>query len=916
MRTSLLSLLVFLALAEPRAAAQCLDWSSTFGVPGVGGQHVNELEVRAFAFHDDGSGPALYLGGYFDFAGGAFAEHCARWNGSSFEALGASPDYPVGDLEVFDDGSGPKLYAGMRVWPGPVLARWDGSTWTTLAGSSLPGAAAYDLAVFDDGGGAALYAAQGAVLRWTGSGWSTIGTTLGNGGARKLHVHDDGNGPALFAAGSFTSIDGVPAVALARWNGSSWSGTGGFNPSANVLSLCTWNTGGSNVLAVGGTFVSAGGLPARNVATWNGVQWSALGSGTDGAVNALAPMDPAGGGALVATGSFDLAGGVPVSRIARFDGTSWSALGSGLEEPPLEWNAPWGYALLAVDDGAGPALFAGGHFARAGGVVASSIARFANEAWSGLGPAAGILGGDLLAALAHDDGSGRKLYVAGDYVGAGDVPASLVSRWNGARWEAVGTQNDGAGEVRALCEVELGGARRLVAAGRFNAIDGAPASSIASWDGVHWNALQNTTFDFEFFYHGIDAVTAFDDGGGEVLVVAGEFTAVGGVPASRIARFDGTSWSTYGPGLSGRVRALAVFDDGAGARLYAGGDFGSSGGIVTPLVARWNGATWESLPGGVAGGNVQAFAEYDDGVVRALYLGGRFTSVAGVATLGMARWSSAGFEAVGSGVSGGSAPSVYTLRVFDEGLGRGTRLFAGGYFTSMDGRPALNVAAFDGSTWTSAAPGGGVDGIVRALEVFDDGQGASLFAVGHFDATNFAVASRLARYGRFGASGCEPTTGTRFCAGDGSASACPCGNTGAFGAGCDNSSSTGGAELVARGQAHLNDDTVTLRVERLPMMTMVVLIQGTSRVNSGSGTAFGDGLRCAGGPVVRLGIRVSSNGTLSFGEEVTGDPALSTAGAVTGPARRNYQAWYRDAQGFCTSSFFNLSNGVELRWAP
>jgi hypothetical protein len=30
---------------------------------------------------------------------------------------------------------------------------------------------------------------------------------------------------------------------------------------------------------------------------------------------------------------------------------------------------------------------------------------------------------------------------------------------------------------------------------------------------------------------------------------------------------------------------------------------------------------------------------------------------------------------------------------------------------------------------------------------------------------------------------------------------------------------------------------------------------------------------------------------------------------------RTYQVWYRNAANFCTSSTFNLTNGVAIQWA-
>ncbi len=84
---------------------------STLG-SGLGGSMVNALAV-----HDDGSGVALYVGGNFLTAGGLAANGIARWDGSSWSALGAGMDSGPFDAGVaalvsFDDGAGHDLFAG------------------------------------------------------------------------------------------------------------------------------------------------------------------------------------------------------------------------------------------------------------------------------------------------------------------------------------------------------------------------------------------------------------------------------------------------------------------------------------------------------------------------------------------------------------------------------------------------------------------------------------------------------------------------------------------------------------------------------------------------------------------------------------------------------------------------------------
>ena len=54
-------------------------------------------------------------------------------------------------------------------------------------------------------------------------------------------------------------------------------------------------------------------------------------------------------------------------------------------------------------------------------------------------------------------------------------------------------------------------------------------------------------------------------------------------------------------GTSGAVRALVVFDDGSGEALYAAGDFTAAGDAPADRVARWDGSTWRALGAGING---------------------------------------------------------------------------------------------------------------------------------------------------------------------------------------------------------------------------------------------------------------------------------------------------------------------------
>ena len=354
-----------------------------FAVPG--GPTGGNTTVRALASFDDGSGLALYAGGSFGINTGlGEALRVAKWNGHVWNPLGSGVDSNVDTLAVFDDGTGPALYAGGQFRnagsvPVDRIAKWDGSSWSPL-GSGLNGRV-LSLAVFDDGSGPALYACgefflaggtqANRIAKWDGATWSPLGSGL-SGSPNSLVVFDDGTGPALYAAGEFFTAGGLSVNRIAKWDGVSWSSLGEGLTGSTVRDLEVFDDGNGPALYAGGAFVTAGGQPANRVAKWDGVSWSPLGAGLAGGTGpgaeALKVFDDGSGLALYVAGQFTSAGGVAASRIARWDGSAWSALDSGLSARALE--------LATFDDGNGPALFVGGQFTSADGIPSNRIAKW------------------------------------------------------------------------------------------------------------------------------------------------------------------------------------------------------------------------------------------------------------------------------------------------------------------------------------------------------------------------------------------------------------------------------------------------------------------------------------------------------------------------------------------------------------
>jgi hypothetical protein len=160
-----------------------------------------------------------------------------------------------------------------------------------------------------------------------------------------------------------------------------------------------------------------------------------------------------------------------------------------------------------------------------------------------------------------------------------------------------------------------------------------------------------------------------------------------------------------------------------------------------------------------------------------------------------------------------------------------------------------------------------------------------------------------------------------FCFGDGFdpnvSVPCPCGNLGSSGRGCNNSAGSGGAMLVASGS--LTPDALVLQVSGELPTALSIFFQGDAILYGG--VTFGEGIRCSGGSLMRIGVKTASGGSASY--PGAGDTDIRTQSANEGNpipsgSIRYYQVYYRDpSTTFCPNipnNSFNVSNGLRVTW--
>ncbi len=184
-----------------------MEWHELVGAVGV-----NNIVYALTAI-----GTYLYAGGDFSTAGGVLVNFIAKWNGTSWSALGSGVNNTVHALTVM----GTDLYAG------GVLSEAGGTPANSIA-------------------------------KWNGTSWSALGSGVNN-TVLALTVM----GTDLYVAGFFTTAGGAAANRIAKWNGTSWSALGsGVNNGVYTLAI----TGTD--LYVGGGFTTAGVTAADNIAKW------------------------------------------------------------------------------------------------------------------------------------------------------------------------------------------------------------------------------------------------------------------------------------------------------------------------------------------------------------------------------------------------------------------------------------------------------------------------------------------------------------------------------------------------------------------------------------------------------------------------------------------------------------------------
>jgi hypothetical protein len=370
---------------------------------------------------------------------------------------GQAPGGPVYALASYDDGSGPKLYAGGEFYDiynhSPFISqnivRWDGANWSNVGWGvdfvppDIAGSYVASICGFDGPSGPNLflsgrfnrYYSQSAgawlqcngLLRWDGTDYS-IPQVAGGAGFWTLLVLDDGSGPALYGCSS----------QISRFDGTTWS--------------------------------DLPGLFQRPPPVYYGE------------VEFLVVHDDGSGPKLYAAGVFnaiweDPGPATPANGFARFEAGHWVVLPS-----PADITGSSVQGLVSFDDGHGAVLYhaGGGH-----------LWRMQGGAWQDALPPPAPWTHYIEGLAVHDDGNGANLLVWGpELLLPGLQPGEFarMARFDGQVWTQVGptfTTNQGAAGRTSSAVFDFGEGPDLYLAGLPNGISGQQTVGIARYRGVY-----------------------------------------------------------------------------------------------------------------------------------------------------------------------------------------------------------------------------------------------------------------------------------------------------------------------------------------------------------------------------------------------------------------------------------------------
>lgn len=737
---------LFLLLAT-EAVAQGY-WSKKFAQVGTNNNVPQTITV-------DANG-TVYIGGGFDYAFGVKTKFFAKWNQQSgwdsVPGTFTGSSFPITSITT---GSGNDVYvaggfSGVGTLTKKGIVKWNGTQWDSVPGaytmalSNAPtkivyaNGKLYALGPFTKAGNINV---QGIAV-FNGTTWDSLRSLRlpnSNSSVRNnaLTVTNDGR---IYAATYSIDLWSKEDVAIVKWNGTAWdtvakgitgsaSGLSGSSANAHVNDIAVYG----DTLYVVGAFSKAGNKVANCIAKWNGTSWDSLGEGTTveltnvevdslGRVYAAGRTSPA----KVFNGA---------DAIGRWDGSKWERLGAGITKPQYSQG-------VVVHDMkiVGSRLYLCGDFKEPGDVASTGAILYdiAAAKWK---PMLGKnTNGFDAAVFAYHETNKGEIFVGGEFNFAGPVKARRLAKWNGVTWDSVGTGSyNNTSTVKALGSDDS----VVYIGGSFSAFHGVNSTGVIKWNGQRFVSM-NGSGQPGLFGSDVRAITRYN---GDIIVAGSFQSSFGTFPNSKtvnsIVKWNGSKWDSLDIGIrqgtsAGIVNALLVKNN----ELYVAGNFTTAGNVPASSIAKWNGTTWSALSNDIIRYNKSASAANITAMTLVgndLYIAGKFDSIGTKPMWHLAKWNGVQWDSVSLAFKNDFNG------IADMAVDKSGRLYVVGKFTSVGGDNTKKyVARWNGVQWE--ALGTLTSSFSQDMFFADSDSKGNIYISGYFGYVNGYSSQNFAAY--------------------------------------------------------------------------------------------------------------------------------------------------------------------------
>ena len=303
----------------------------------------------------------------------------------------------------------------------------------------------------------------------------------------------------LYVGGTFTDINGILNTSrIAKWDGLTWSALGtGLNNTCESIAIDS-----NDNVYVGGSFLSAGGVAGTSrIAKWDGLNWSALGQGVNNSCRSIA-IDS--NDNVYAAGIFSAADFLPETRgIAKWDGLNWLSVGGGFN------SNCWEIAIDSNDN-----VYAAGTFlntimtSTTHSVQLDNIGKWDGSNWSALSGPYGSGASSIQTGTSIVFFNNEIYFISASLNQAGGIPCQGVGIWSIAQQTWV---DSGVGiTMPNTANASIKHKDKMYIFGVFDRIFGAPVRNLA--------VIESITVDTVLIADLLTYLNSLTDGNYEIVI--------------------------------------------------------------------------------------------------------------------------------------------------------------------------------------------------------------------------------------------------------------------------------------------------------------------------------------------------------------------------------------------------------------